>query len=103
MLAFYTVTIYLQNYEAFSVMENNGNATSKTRSVLSWTFNLKAKEHMSNGLLWWKKDAGHIDYTIGLSNMSKGFSKKVTFILRPEGWVKFSQVEKVGNSYKIEQ
>lgn len=51
MLAFYTVTIYLQNYEAFSVMENNGDATSKARSVLSWTFNLKTKEHMSNGLL----------------------------------------------------
>ena len=90
MLVFYTVTIYLQKYEAFRCDRKQRHHHHQGQ--------VHAKKHMSNRLLWWEKDAGHIDYMMGLPNVSKGFSKKVTFILRPEGWVKFSQVEKVGNS-----
>lgn len=57
-------------------MENNADTTNEARSVLSWTFNLKAKEHMSNRYYDEKKDAGHIDYMIGLSDMSQGSTRK---------------------------
>lgn len=77
--------------------------TARPASHSYGTFNLKAKKHMNNGLLSWRKNAGHVDFMTGLSNVSKSFSKKVTFILRSEGWVKFSKVEKAGNSYKTEQ
>lgn len=52
MLAFYTVTIYLQNYEAFRCDGEQCDATNEARSGNSHGLLIpKGKEHMSNRLL----------------------------------------------------
>lgn len=50
MLAFILSLFTSKIMKLSDVMENNADATNEARSVLM-TFNLKAKEHMSNRLL----------------------------------------------------